>query len=232
MIFDAEDVKVLVVEWQRTSSSAVLEAICDKSNRLIEVVVSCYDPIFRDDMIQECRLRLISGALQGYDKAYSLHTYLTTVFHNVCKTYMKKQYRISNLYEDYDILEEIVISDTTKGDIIDGAICRNRERFPSLPADVIDDLTEYIVIRLAGNVGKKRGVVAELMKNFYVSRNIATIVYHSTIIYLRKEYDGNLKNTNNKFDEFSLVPDLCDTIGESAVRRLILLFSGMCVRLP
>jgi len=231
MIFDAEAMTLLVMEWQRTKSDAVLARICSGTTKLIEVIVSYYDPLYRDDMIQECRLRLISGALQGYDKFYSLHTYLTTVFHNVCKTFMKKQYRISNLFEDYDIATQDTYN-ISREEIIEDTICRNRERFPSIPAEVIDDMTEYIVTELSGSIGKRRGMVAELMKNFCISRHIATIVYHSTIIYMRSKYDGNVANASTRSDEFSLMPDLCEMFGDAPVKRLMVMFSGLCIRVP
>jgi hypothetical protein len=232
MIFDADAIKVDVVEWQRTKSSAALERIYVGTTKLIEAIVSYYDPIFRDDMIQECRLKLINGALMGYDEYYSLHTYLTTVFHNCCRTYMKKQCRIAILFEDHEIAEQPCVSDILDDDIIDDVICRNRKRFPSLPSEVIDDITEYIMTRLSGNIGKRRGLVAEIMKNFYVSRHVATVVYHSTMVYLRGNYGGNVHNRDEALNEFSLLPDLCDELGETAVNRLILLFSGLCVRIP
>src|SRR4030042_2961061 len=125
MIFDADAVKKSVVEWQRTKSDAAIEGIYEGTTKLIEAIVSYYDPIFRDDMIQECRLKLITGALQGYDSSYSLHTYLTTVFHNCCKTYMKKQYRISNLYEDYEFVEATPSCPPDNADIIEETVCRN-----------------------------------------------------------------------------------------------------------
>jgi len=232
MIFDADVVRTLVVDWQRTKSCAVLERIYDGTNKLIEAIVSYYDPIYRDDMIQECRLKLISGALQGYDSAYSLHTYLTTVFHNCCRTYMKKQYRISNLLdEDAEPLERVSSDSVSCSDMIEDAICRNRDRFPSIPTEVVDDMTEYIITRLSGNIGKKRGLVAELMANFCMSRHVATTVYHSTIIYLRGKYDNGAKISKD-CSEFSLMPDLREELGDGAVQRLIIMFSGVCIRVP
>lgn len=145
---------------------------------------------------------------------------------------MKKQRRIAILFEDHEIAEQPCVPYILDDDIIDDVICRNRKRFPSLPSEVIDDITEYIMTRLSGNIGKRRGLVAEIMKNFYVSRHVATVVYHSTMVYLRGNYGGNVHNRDEAINEFSLLPDLCDELGEVAVNRLILLFSGLCVRIP
>jgi hypothetical protein len=232
MIFDADEVTKSVVEWQRNKSAIALDNIYLGTDKLIEAIVSYYDPIFRDDMIQECRLKLITGALQGYDSSYSLHTYLTTVFHNCCKTYMKKQYRISNLYEDFEIVEKEPIINVKDTDTIEDVVCRNRERFPSMPVEVIDDISEYILTRLTDDMSKKRGMVIEIMTNFGVSRHIATIIYHSTIIYLRGKYDINTINISKSSYEFSLLPDLREELGEAAVHRLTLVFSGLCVKIP
>jgi len=232
MIFDAENVKKSVIEWQCTKSVTVLERIYVGTNKLIEVIVSSYDPLFRDDMIQECRLKLITGALQGYDSGYSLHNYLTTVFHNCCRTYMKKQYKISNLFEDFEVVEHIPIIISNDTEIMDDAICRNRSRFPSLPVEVIDDVTEYVLIRLAGDMGKKRGIVAEIMENFNISRHIATVIYHSIMIYIRGKYDANVMDIPKELNEFSLLPDLREELGDAAVQRLLLVFSGLCIRIP
>jgi len=145
---------------------------------------------------------------------------------------MKKQYRISNLFENHEIAAQPPVSNILNSEIVEDVICRNRERFPSLPPEVIDDITEYIMIRLSGNTGKRRGLVAEIMKNFCISRNVATVVYHSTIIYLRGKYDRSAVNGNTAPNEFSLIPDLCEELGDVAVDRLRLLFSGLCVRIP
>lgn len=232
MIFDAEVVKLLVVEWQRTKSDAVLERIYGETNKLIEAIVSYYDPLFRDDMIQECRLKLITGALQGYDSGYSLHAYLTAVLHNCCRTYMKKQYRISNLFEDFELVESKPPEAPSNAEIMEEVICRNRDRFPSLPSEVIDDITEYIMTKLSGSVCKKRGIVAEIMAHFRISRHVATTVYHSTIIYLRGKYSDCSNNISKDTHEFSLIPDLEEELGEIAVERLTVMFSGLCIRIP
>lgn len=233
MIFDNDVVTKLAVEYQQTKDSAVLNCILEKSTSLVEAIVSSYDPEYREDLIQEAALK-IPKAIVYYDDRFSLHTYLTTVIHNMCRTFLKKQYRTLTLYEGYDIVEEDPAEFVYDDDLMNNVICRNRTRFPSLPSDISDGMTETIVYAMRNGVAKSRGLVTTLMNEFDIPRPIATVFYHSTLVYLRAVYEGHadISNILSADHEFSLLKDLRDEIGDIAFARVVLLFSGMYIRIP
>lgn len=235
MIFDCETVTTLVLEWQREKHPATLESIIEKSRSLVEAIVSSYDPEFREDLIQESFLK-VQYALPFYNPLYSLHTYLTTVIHNCCKTFIKKQYRDLELYdEDFEFLEycgyderPFKMDDT----LVEDVLVRNRKRFPSLPVATIDEASEVIVVSLKdGLYGKSRGIIAMLCKQCGFPKSIASTVYYSTLIYLRERYISNAKDEETD-DEFTLLRDMKDVVGDMMYVRVSLLFSGIPLRIP
>lgn len=248
MIFDNEKVTNLVLQWQRDSDAHTLSEIFEESRNLIEAIVSAYDPEYRDDMIQESYLR-IHYALPYYDSNYKIHNYFTTVIHNQCRTYLKQQY-----VHDVELYDNVELCDGVDGDavfveysktpehyaidnneILTDLIARNRQRFPSLPVEEIDDITEFIYASLRdGLYGKSRGIIANIVKNYGFHRTVATVVYHSSLVYLRKRYAEYSKDyvLNRDEKEYSLLIDLKNEIGVKAFRKISKLFSGMYVKFP
>lgn len=224
MIFDNETVTGLVIRWKEGEES-VLGEILEKSRSLIEAVVSMYDPIYREDLIQESYVKLCY-ALRVYDDDYSLHTYVTTVVHNICKTWMKKRNR--EILLDADIERSYVYEDNE--DILHDVLMRNRYRFPSIPASILDELTEFIYVSLVyGYTGKSRGIISTIKSQYCLSRNTANTVYYSTVIYLRGKMVTNANNSSCT-DEFSLASDLKEFLGDDDLySKLSTVFSGLTI---
>ena len=61
MIFDEEKTRDLVIQWQETGDDALMASIISETKGLIEVIVSSYDSLYRDDMIhvKRCRASLL-----------------------------------------------------------------------------------------------------------------------------------------------------------------------------
>lgn len=230
MIFENDEVTELVIHWQQTGDSITLGEIFVKSKSLVEAIVSSYGAQYRDDMIQEAFLK-IHRAITYYDKRFSLHNYFTTVIHNSCRTFLKKQSRTLLLYEDYDYAGEELFEYILDDDVLNDVIVRNRERFPSLPVNVCDDITEYIICSMTEGISKSRGIVSNIVKEFDISRSIATVIYHSTLVYLRGKYKDHAVANEIKDYEFTLLQDLRSVIGDTAFARITLLFSGMYIRI-
>src|SRR4030066_1677582 len=132
MIFDNDYVSDLVSQWQKTKDANVLDLIIDQSRSLIEVIVSSYDTMHREDLIQESAMRL-QYALPFFDPTISnLHNYFTTVIKNICLTYLRKQNRYALEYSLDAVVFETQKFSTKQDepdDILSILIERNRKRF-------------------------------------------------------------------------------------------------------
>jgi len=232
MIFDSEKVSTLVTEWKISHDYDIMCEIVAGTRVLIEVIVSQYDPEYRDDMIQEAFLKL-PHALDLYCKNISkLHTFLTTVIHNSCKSYVKKATR--------EIVSGVELPDLaihTWGDeesLIGELIERNRIRFPSIIACVVDEATEYVYYAIKDGVyGKSRGAIKHLVEEHSFSRYIAIIFYHSTLVYLRTVYRDKMRIHPKDYNrEFTLLPELENIVGTETYERASTIFSGMYIKFP
>lgn len=233
-IFECDEITLLVEEWQDTQDTHTLEQILEGSRRLIEAIVSSFDYRYRNDLIQESYAKIIY-ALPFFNKDIAnLHTFLTTVIRNVCVTFINKERKIIEIPEDYDISAD---ADTTKidtEDILTELIIRNRRRFPSIPVDILDDMTEFIFMHVIDSTSKWK-TVSLLCNNFKCSKSTASVVYHSSLIYVRYKYKNYISDldewTNNEL-EFSLLPDIEEVFGSNVLKDMYAIFSGVYMRFP
>ncbi|KKN62940.1 hypothetical protein LCGC14_0506500 [marine sediment metagenome] len=234
MIFDCDYVTELAGEWLFSKDNDILEEIIEESINLAEVIASKYPREYKDDMVQECLIK-IPAALGNFNPDIAiLHFYLSSVFSNCCNTYISKEnreYRLAAVLEQ--VFEPVKLDFDYEDDIIKNLIIRNRERFPTIPVDILDDATIYVFDCIIDGVyGKARGAIANMMRMYSLKRNIATVLYHSTLIHIRTMYEGYSKITDNEPDEFSLLPELREVLGEEAYGRITILFSGLYFRVP
>lgn len=237
MIFENDDLTPLVIQWQGTRDSDVLDKIVIGSRRLVEAIVSMYEPSYRDDLIQESSLRIVYSLPYFNAERSKLHTFLTTVIHNACKTYVRRQYNYESANDSLDdgvndIGHEDVtihIEDTMMAD----CICRNRQRFPSLSQEVIDGATAFIIIALRNAPISKRAVVEALSGYYQLDKAQANVVYISTVVYLRhKYYTAIVTKPVRVSDEFSLDTDFMYVMGEQLYRKMSTILSGLTIRMP
>ena len=232
MIFDNDYVVEMVKLWQDTGDKDFLHDVLEGTRSLIEVIVSRYDPSHRDDLIQEAFVR-VSHAIEFYDvEVATLYAYLSAVIRNSSLSYIKKISKEEPMTEEYCVPVQYSVQDDVW--IIEMLIVRNRKRFPSLVCVVCDEMTEYVYYAVRDGVrGKSRGAIKHLMNAFDVYRNVATVFYHSTMIYLRTVFskfsmvdDGVCNN------EFTLLPELEDVVGAVMYRRILTSFAGTHVKVP
>jgi hypothetical protein len=200
---------------------------------LIEVIVSSYDSMYRDDLIQESSLR-IHYALPFFDPTISnLHNYFTTVINNICRTYLRKQGRYSQELDiDLQLIGGLDYIRANDEDILSKMIERNRKRFPSVPVDIIDDITEYIYYCLVSNTSK-RDTIFGIVSTCGINKNEASSIYVSSLIYLRVHYKEFAAIDLNEYDEeFSIIPDLQELFGNTVADTISKAFTNMYIKFP
>lgn len=234
MIFDAERITELVLEWQKTRDEDVLTDILEGCTSLIEAIVSEFNSVYREDLIQEAYYR-IQYALPLFDHyKSSLHNYLTTVIRNICYTYSKKQDKQPVIECDFQLIHDGLErgSDGGELDLLTNLIARNRKRFPSIPVDDIDHITLFIFYALRDD-GMSRNVVSQLAVRLCVDRSLAKIFYQSTVMYLRALNIQNSRlSLSSGDDEFTLLPDIKEIMGKDAYECIAVIMSGMIIKLP
>lgn len=239
MIFNNKEATELFLRWKKaqdSESEEILEEFLDVSRSLLEAVTYKYSKqMDHDDLIQECTIRVLK-ALESYDPTITtLHTFLTTVIINHCNTCVNKEKRQN--FTDLEIREDIeprVIHDYSDNEIINDLIIRNRQRFPSLPTETIDEITELIYdLSKDGIANKSKGIIAAISEGFPINRYIAIVIYHSTLIYLRRCYiDRIVLHDVEDPDEFSLLYDFQEIFGDEAYIRIYQLFTGTFLKIP
>lgn len=233
IIFKCDEVTQQVLKWQKTHDKSLLADILDGCRRLVEAIASAFDYTMRDDLIQESFVK-IQYALPFFDPNISnLHTYLTTVIRRCCLTYVYKYSMEDSV--DLDLLPHPVsVLEENDAYIVDALIEHNRERFPSIPADALDEATEYIYYAIRDKIkGKSRGAVAHLMGEFDFHRRVATVLYHTSLVFLRRLYIDKFSYImGENAIEFSLLPELKETVGEEVYNAMLVLFSGMYIKVP
>jgi hypothetical protein len=236
VIFNCDHVTALVEEWVSYADSDVLDLILNESTSLVEVIVSRYPREHREDLIQVCLIRIPFAVKHFNPEIANLHTYLTSVFINRCNTYVEKEnreIRLSAMLSKWDepMVYEFRVSDDA---IREELVIRNRERFPNIPVDVLDGATDYIYsCMLDGVYGKSRGAISNLMQEYGFKRNVATVIYHSSLIYMRRKYEGFAAyEHDDELAEFSLLPDLREVVGDEAYNRISIIFSGLYFKVP
>lgn len=234
MIFDNTEITAIVQEWQNSKRKVLLTEIIEKSDPLIEVIVSRFNNTYREDLIQECRLRLISK-LGDFDvDKGKLHAWLTTILSNHCINYVTLSSRMLNIDDlGIEVTNEIVVDSKFDYDI-GKLITRNRDRFPSLPVTMIDDVTRYVCLSTVYTVyGKSRGVIRNIVTTFNISRVVATVIYNSTILYMRQLHIIDCDVTKLvPIDDLTLLRDFENIIGKDKYEEIAILFSGMYLKFP
>lgn len=233
MIFDSDKTTKLIRKWKIQRTIELLSDVLLECETLVEVIASKFDNIYRDDLIQESYIR-IQYSLQFFDADKgNLHKYLTSVITNACLSYIGKENRHFQYEEHEIVIGDEAINDDDIEQALSDLIIRNRIRFPSVPTDMIDDMSEFIFISILDGIGgKSRGAIRQLTHNFDVLRSIATTVYHSSLIYLRTKYFIVHGNVTQDPNEFSLTSDIRDIIGNKSFDAISILFSGMYIKFP
>lgn len=237
MIFNSRIITKLVSDWKSSRDPDILGEIITGSTRLAEVIVSRYPSDCRDDMIQECLAR-VPYAIQHYDENVAdLHKYLTSVFTNRCNSYISYENRQQRLTNDLGYLHEAITIDVydIREELSREVIIRNRKRFPTIPVNLLDDISVYILDCILNGMsvkGKARGAIAHITQIYGVKRNEAIVLYHSTLVYLRTRYSSFVTANIGDPPELSLLPDLKDILGEEAYARISIIFSGLHFRVP
>ncbi len=231
MIFDSDAIAGNVIEWQTSYDVVLLERIIDDSTPLLESIASQFDSNYREDLIQESIVAIIY-AIEFYDISIAkLYSYLSAVIRNACVSYMRSATRDPLIPLDAnDICAPPQYEDDS--DILVGLVAHNRQRFPSLDVESIDAATEYIYYAVRDGVwGKSRGIIAHLVDDGF-PRNVATILYHSSIVYLRFLYLDKHGTSVRISKEFSLLPELEKLVGKALYGRILAIMSGMYVKIP
>lgn len=229
MIFDVDRVTALVIEWQRTKDEEVLTVILTESTSLVEAIVSSYEYVYRDDLIQEAYYR-IQYALPFFNPQISnLHNYLTTVIRNICNTWISRQLKEPDIELDLQFIGHHEEQD--EDEVLPKLIIRNRKRFPSIPVDEIDHITTYIYYAIRDE-GMNRRLVTGLSTEFGIAKSLAQILFQSTVAYLRALYIEHARIELCNIDELSFLPDFREVVGDATFNRLATIFSGMTIRFP
>jgi len=211
----------------------LLDEIINECDSLIEVLVSRFDYSYREELIQECRLLIISKLDRYNSERGTLHAWLTSVITNHCINYVSSSSRMLNI-DDINV-EVSGTDDDYKFDYDIGIlVTRNRKRFPSLPSTMVDEVTRYICLSTMHSVyGKSRGVIKNIITRYKLSRNVATVLYHSTLLYMRQlHFDECDMSKVKPVEEMSLLKDLETELGTDTYKKLSVLFSGMYVKFP
>lgn len=239
MILDPDQFNDYYKEWQSGSLEA-LEDIAEILTPLAEVIASGYsnDSEYRFDLIQECLTRALS-ALRTYNPdVASPHKYFTSVFHNRCRTCMKVWHKVpvAPEFDNVYVARYILNGDNANisCDYLVNLITRNRTRFPSIEANILDEITRYVYSYIVTGMlpGTGRGVIKTATELFDISRREAAAVYHSSLVWLRL---NNLEDALYSFDEpdeLSVNYDLREIIGDDAYEVLSTLFAGISIKLP
>lgn len=231
MIFDGQEVTKLVIEWQKYRNCEVLNDILAKSHSLVEVIVSGYDHAHRDDMIQEAYLR-IQYALPFYASRYgTLHNFLTTVIHNICATYMKKasSYNHESIDDaEYDILDDINHTDiATEQDVLEYI----RSRYTTIPAVDLDEIVEMIYFAMMYE-DRPKNVILSITSNTSITKQVVTSIYNSIQVYIRYNMLGYAKKSVYVLSELNVLNDLRYVVGETLFNEIMIVFSGINIKIP
>lgn len=230
MVFDGPKITELVIKWEATQSSELLGQILEGSQGLIEAIVSKFHYSYREDLIQECNAKVIKVLGYYNPEIGSLHNYLTTVIKNTCITFVEKEGREAAADADIDLDE--LCGDEVSYDVgmLEELIERNRHRFPSLPVSVIDDITNIVYDNILEN-GLNRLTIGNIVQRAKINKSITMVVIYSTVVYLRMRYKDYCMPSLID-DEFTLLPELKELIGESLYQQSIVVFSGLNLKMP
>jgi hypothetical protein len=249
LIFDNARVTELVLDWQQSENPAIMARIVELSQYLVEAIVSIYDPNDREDLIQEALMKIQHSSRYFNPGVSTLHNYFTTVIHNICRTYSTKESRVillddfakpSEDSDEVDSLEDgledcqstLAFDKLCEDAILVDLTHYNRQRFPSIPCIILDEVSELIYSSLCREQ-RSRDAITQIAQLASIPVPIMTIIYNSSLIFLR-----NLHLSNASLDdysdggEFTLLRDLRTVLGEVDYKRVRAIFAGMMIKLP
>jgi hypothetical protein len=116
--------------------------------------------------------------------------------------------------------------------ILSALTIRNRNRFPNLSADTIDDVSECVYTGLAyGNTKTDAINTISIIASCTISE--ATILYVSSLMYLRANHRNFANIKIRDYDrEFSIIPDIEEVFGKEVTELLHTMLTGLRVRFP
>lgn len=237
-VFDADKVYELVVSWNNTGDKAVLDKILEETRALATYIAARYSDN-TEDLVQEALIKVMLS-LQHYDiNKANLHTYFATVIRNSCITHYCKS-------KNYDSVESYCLEDIENSSIAKSSdviplwdecelqelIARNRQRFPSLSPEVVEQATTSIYYTTRDGIhNKSRGIVGLLVKTTTLNRTAAKIFYKSTLSYMRMKYLSNSSSSKSisKTSEISILPEVKEFMGDELYERFVCVFSGISI---
>lgn len=228
MIFDNAVLTPMVMVWQQTHDKKLLDRVMLGCKALIEVIVSQFSSLDREDLLQEAKARVIY-ALPHYDVTKSsLHNYLTTVVLNVCRTWSMRESK-----HDCEelIANPLEFARENSSEILNDLLIHNRIRFPFIDVESVDGITEIIYTELC-NGCHRRVVITLALSSFPLSRKQISLIYDASIIYMRSQYACRVKLKGLNESNESLLPELKDLLGEDNYKKLIVTFSGITIKIP
>ena len=148
-IYDPEVVGYLISKYSSEADAAMKEGIAmsilEECFPLVQFFVNMYNPVSKEDMAQDARIKVYKSLGKFDPSKANTHTYFSKVIRNACITHFHKDSRGAGEcdLEDEDDAGIVTTYDTYSDQILKDMIARNRARFPSIES-IIDEITEYI----------------------------------------------------------------------------------------
>jgi RNA polymerase sigma factor (sigma-70 family) len=228
-IFEPDVVRNLVVKYQAGDKDVATD-ILEACTPLTNYTVRNYNPIDPDDMRQEALIKILKSIDHFDIEKADVHTYFSRVIRNACITYFHKNEKGA---DDCDLDDESMITEaydmSVKSDeLLEELMTRNKKRFPSLKSEVMDAITEAIYLSIYDGLERGRTVVRQISKTYEIPRDKVLSIYGSSIIYLRQKFPESF-DKDIVSDEFSLLPELKEVLGDENFVNLINTFSGIII---
>ena len=230
MIFDNEFVTKDVVRWQIKHNPKRMNRIMENTRPLIEAIVSSYDPMFRDDMIQACYIKLMRACdLFNVSKGTPLHTYFTTVIHNCCRTVLKSEGRHLEIF-DLDEYEEEIDDEKPSLEVeLESIVIYCRERFPFLDTIILESLITSIVEYITNHGLKSYKQYCNILSDEYtIDIKTIELIYKIVIILLRYNHIEDV--LFNVAPTMPFTPELQYIFGDTTTSMLSIIFDGIPIR--
>jgi len=239
VIFDCPHITEILVEWQASKDPALEGQILEGCQSLVEALVSHFDPMYRDDLIQEAFSRILYACKYFMPSIGNLHNYLTSVINNTCITYLTKQAKYVSV-EDFmenpedaeayiETLQAVEVTEHLEL-LLPDLKARNRMRFPTLPAEDLDSISEAVYNALCSNGSYPKGLAKMLSETRRIPITVARTVCNSSLIWMRYTNLSNASIHSDHIPELTLLKDLEEIVDEKTFRKIRIVFSGMLLR--
>ena len=239
MIFDCPKITALLIEWQASKDPALEGQILEGCQNLVEALVSRFDPMYRDDLIQEVYARILYACKYFMPNIGNLHNYLTSVINNTCITYITKQAKYVSV-EDFmenpedaenyiETLQAVEVTEHMEL-LLPDLKARNRQRFPNLPTEDLDTISETVYNVLQTNGSYPKGLAKMLSETRCIPITVARTVCNSSLIWMRYTNLSNATIHSDHIPELTLLKDLEEIVDEKTFRKIRIVFSGMLLR--